>query len=284
MSVIYLNPSEAAEEAVKNDLKIPESDQVNRTKTLNNYGYMRTGRGVFEISTRQFLEIAAKPGSKVLEIGAAYGEVVLEALRKGAMDYTAVDLEEDHLKILARRVREELPEKLTCVKLIFGGVPNPDFDKYIEKGSFDAILIENVLHFLDKDQILETLSQIHSWLKPGGKIFSINISFYLGWIKPEIRQSLKEQVAIFQKDPSKIDQIPGFFHNRYELMNLDKYQERIDDIKKKYAGQLFVFHTDVIRYFFEKAEFVIEECCFRQINVEPFKLDGKESVMIIAKK
>ena len=58
-------------------------------------------------------------------------------------------------KIIARRVKENFPEKLSCLKLLVGGVPNKDFNQVIEKEAYDAVLIENVLHFLNEQQIQE---------------------------------------------------------------------------------------------------------------------------------
>ena len=100
LHILLLNTIDAAEDAIKNNINVPENEADNRVKTMNNFGYMRVGKTKLQVSTKQFLEIASTPGAKVLEIGAAYGEVCMEALRLGATDYTAVDLEENHLKIL----------------------------------------------------------------------------------------------------------------------------------------------------------------------------------------
>ena len=58
-------------------------------------------------------------------------------------------------------MKENFPEKLSYLKLLVGGVPNSDFNQFIEKETYDAVLIENVLHFLTEQQIQEV-----KWVHP----------------------------------------------------------------------------------------------------------------------
>uniref|UniRef100_A0A914EBV7 Methyltransferase domain-containing protein n=1 Tax=Acrobeloides nanus TaxID=290746 RepID=A0A914EBV7_9BILA len=145
-----LDPVHAAKEAISEDLCLPKPASDGRINTLNNRGAMKFN--FFSKTASKFIDIAIQPGMKVLDIGAAFGEVAMEALRKGAMDYTAIDLDEKHLKILARRVYEEMPEKMSCLKLIHGGIPNGSLFK---ENEFDAILADSVLHFLNAEQIFQ---------------------------------------------------------------------------------------------------------------------------------
>jgi len=90
-----------------------------------------------------FVERAVLRDAKVLEIGAGYGLACLEALKQGAENYTANELDERHLKILARRVKELNEEYLSRICLISGSFPT---EIRMNGKSFDAILIARVLH------------------------------------------------------------------------------------------------------------------------------------------
>lgn len=67
-----------------------------------------------------FIKITTQPKSKVLDIGVAYGLVCLKALNRSAKDYTAVDLEVQHLQLLAKRVVTEMPQLENGLSLICG--------------------------------------------------------------------------------------------------------------------------------------------------------------------
>lgn len=101
-SVVYLNTVEAAEDAITNDLRLPDVTLLGRIQTMNNYGVMRHGQAGHDVSTKEFLAIASNPEAKVLEIGVAYGNVCMEAIKSGCTNYTAVDLDERHVKILGK--------------------------------------------------------------------------------------------------------------------------------------------------------------------------------------
>lgn len=93
-----LDPLETAKSAISEGIELPKPAPDGRINTLNNTGAMKLG-DAFVITTSSFIEIASKPNTKVLDIGAAYGEACLEALKRGATDYTVNDIEEKHLKI-----------------------------------------------------------------------------------------------------------------------------------------------------------------------------------------
>lgn len=148
----------AAQQAVKDGLTLPIVDPLfERCPTLNYNGYMRVT--VREI-TKKFLDIAVQPKAKVLEIGAAFGNVCLRALESGATNYTAMDKEEKHLKILARCVQEKFPEKLEYVKLVAGEFPSKEVYECFEEGAYDAILSENMLYYLYGDNLKEVRAKI----------------------------------------------------------------------------------------------------------------------------
>lgn len=95
---VILDPFDAAKAAISENLRLPEPVADGRINTLNNYGAMKFAQ--FSATAIKFIEIASTPGSKSMDIGAAYGEVCLEALKRGSTDCTAIDIEQRHLKIL----------------------------------------------------------------------------------------------------------------------------------------------------------------------------------------
>lgn len=61
--------------------------------TLNSYGYMPEKPDFF---SRSFIEFTSEENTPVMDIGCAYGAVVIECLKNGSSVY-AVDLLKDHL-------------------------------------------------------------------------------------------------------------------------------------------------------------------------------------------
>uniref|UniRef100_A0A914D7D9 Methyltransferase domain-containing protein n=1 Tax=Acrobeloides nanus TaxID=290746 RepID=A0A914D7D9_9BILA len=226
----------------------------------------------------------------VLDIGAAYGETCLEALRRGATDYTANDIEPRHLKILARRVAEDLPSKLPNLKLISGGIPHPKFNDFIPTSSLDAVLLDSILHFLDPVQVTEALHQIFSWLKPGGKVFALMGTINLAVFKSEVRESLERDVKTFVetvKTQGQIDpkDIPGFTSNVSEDFDFSICPKETLEAQFNFSdGRFFRFHLETAKYLFETAGFIIEEIVYTPINTFPYKLNGRERVAVFAKK
>uniref|UniRef100_A0A915KLD1 Uncharacterized protein n=1 Tax=Romanomermis culicivorax TaxID=13658 RepID=A0A915KLD1_ROMCU len=97
------------------DLKLPELGIDGRYPTMNQMLGMSF---VVRPETQSFLDIAIKPHSKVLEIGPAYGIVCLEALKRGASNYWAVDLDDRHLKILIQQIENDMPQKKIFSEII----------------------------------------------------------------------------------------------------------------------------------------------------------------------
>uniref|UniRef100_A0A915L8H0 Uncharacterized protein n=1 Tax=Romanomermis culicivorax TaxID=13658 RepID=A0A915L8H0_ROMCU len=118
-------------------LKLPALGIDGRYPTMNQ---MFSTSLVLRPEIQSFINIAIKPHSKVLDIGPAYGIVCLEALKCGAEDYWAVDLDERHLKILIQQIENDIPKKIDCVKLLVGKFPEDDIVQKLDYGTFDAIL------------------------------------------------------------------------------------------------------------------------------------------------
>ncbi len=128
--------------------------------TRNRMGWAST---VLNPAAKRFAA-ACGDGSRVLDIGAAYGTASLAALGRGAV-VLANDLDERHLQDLWLRTPEDRRARLRLLPGRFpGGLgENP--------GPLDAVLASNVFHFLNGRQIRLGLGDIHGWLRPGGRLF-----------------------------------------------------------------------------------------------------------------
>src|SRR4051794_19714714 len=79
---------EALEQAKLQAVKLPEMEEDGRIRTLNKKGSMFQPK---DMASEGFLN--SLQGKAVLEIGAAFGNVLLESLNLGFENYTANDLD-----------------------------------------------------------------------------------------------------------------------------------------------------------------------------------------------
>ncbi|HHQ14247.1 MAG TPA: class I SAM-dependent methyltransferase [Chromatiales bacterium] len=148
---------------------LPDSPIEGLIPTLNNTGWMTTALDEMSVA---FTDYAGQAGGEVLDIGCAYGIATLAALEKGAR-VLACDIEPGHLEILEQRVPDDLRERLrTSVAVL----PDADFPA----GSFSAILAARVLHFLKGPDVEQAVGKMADWLKPGGRLFLIADTPYVG--------------------------------------------------------------------------------------------------------
>ncbi len=175
----------------KVDGALPDSPIEGLIPTLNNTGWMTTA--LDEISAA-FTDYAGQASGEVLDIGCAYGIATLAALEKGAC-VLACDIEPGHLEILEKRVADGLRERLrTSVAVL----PDTDFPT----GSFAAILAARVLHFLKGPDVELAVSKMADWLQPGGRLFLIADTPYVGpW---------KSAVGDYERRKAAGEPWPGF--------------------------------------------------------------------------
>ena len=152
----------------KDDL-LPDSPVEGLVPTMNNTGWMTVT--LDDVST-EFTRYAGSMTEEALDIGCAYGIATLAALERGAR-ICACDMDSGHLGILEQRVDQEMQHRLRCV---LGAMPDIDFDE----DSFGAVLASRVLHFLNGDQVEQTLRKMHGWLMPGGRVYLVADSPYTG--------------------------------------------------------------------------------------------------------
>ncbi len=243
----------------EDSLLMPEAEESGLIKTLNSMGTMTPSPDAF---SRAFIEFAPKAPGRSLDIGAAYGVATLPALRSGA-SVIANDIDERHLKILFNRVPVEHRARL---ELAVGEFPD---GVNFPAGSLGAVLICRVMHFLDGPQIERAAAKVMNWLTPGGKVFVVGETPFIGTAKaffPTYEARLKaghpwpgvvENAAAH--DPKRADSLPKLFHL----------------LDERTLGRVF-----------NAAGFGIErlELFARPEYPADIRLDGRESVGLIAVK
>jgi 2-polyprenyl-3-methyl-5-hydroxy-6-metoxy-1,4-benzoquinol methylase len=230
-----------------------------RIQTLNGYGWMITKSIA---PAEEFVEFAATSPHWAMDIGCAYGIHTISALKAGAR-VVAVDLDEGHLQILREQVEPELRKNLQTVRGAFPDVQLPE-------STFGAILACRVLHFLDGPTMVRAAKRLYELLAPGGKVFVRTISAYT--------QISARFIAEYERRKAAGEEWPGF------VQDPSAY---IDDALDREACRntpLHYFEPDSLAKIFENAGFVIEKASYFPIDLDWVKLDGRESLLLIARK
>jgi chorismate-pyruvate lyase len=233
---------------------------ITTTKSTQNkkgFTYQLTSFG------KAFINFASRSAYPVMDIGAAYGVATLPALLHGA-HVIAVDLDDTHLRVLQESVDPSLHSRLHTFRKRF-----PDFDMRSE--SVGAVYMSQVLPFLTGSEIEEGARKIHDWLIPGGEVFIVNFTPYIGHVSSfiplyEARKKQGKRWAGYIEDLSRFSDQPEIF--------------------EQLPNQIHHIDADDLRWAFEKAGFVIKEIRYFGEEEGPLpsglRLDGRERVGMIA--
>src|SRR5262245_35352646 len=122
-----------------------------------------------------FIAGAARARRPLLEIGAAYGNATLPALRAGGT-VIANDLSASELAVLASAAPEDDRKRLVILPARF-----PE-EIRLGDGSVSAVLAAQVLHFFDGPTVELAFRCVHGWLEAGGAwhvvVMTPSLSFY----------------------------------------------------------------------------------------------------------
>jgi ubiquinone/menaquinone biosynthesis C-methylase UbiE len=263
---VELEISQAIVDAELQALVIPE-EHAYKIPTLNQYGYMFTK---FDPVTERFLQlIEEKPEQAFFEVGGAYGNVAQAALEKGIDSYYLNDCEERHLKSFVKKLKDEGREHLFHgLRLIHSRCP----DFAIASNSFDAILVNKVLHFFTPDTIDVFVHWLHQILKPGGRVFVMTVSpFFAG---------NEEFLDDYQKKKQKGVRFPGY----RSLYHASQFAQTME-VQTRPVSLLFM-ELEALKDLFVQQGFQIQE----GFELEIIDSDnhewkpGKDMVGIIASK
>ncbi len=209
------------------------------TVTLNKQGYMLTSLHEYSEAFVNFSPLAPGP---VLDIGAAYGVASIPALKTGAY-VIANDIDMRHLEILKQNTPKSCLKRL---ELKPGKIPG---EVRFPENSLGAVLASGVLHFLQGEELIEAIHQIHSWLKPGGKIFFASSTPYAKLYHNFLPLYLKRK-----KDGQKW---PGLIENTAHY---------VPEIAHEIPEVINLLDLDILEPILLKAGFVVEKIGFFNIS------------------
>lgn len=239
----------------------PEMWVKGMIKTKNKMGIMTIENSPPSKAFIDYAKTAAKP---LLDIGCAYGSVVIPAILNGGK-VIACDVAQEHLSILEKSLPTKYHSRL---KTTIDAFPS---DLNFEQESLSAIHISMVLHFMKGEEIQLGLKKCYQWLEPGGKLYIVNMTPYLGLFNWEALSAFyNERIKKGEKWPGEIncrsfakdgwaEQLPEFAHF-FDLENMRSVAEQ--------SG----FFIDEINHF-----------CYNNIP-EAYKTNGKEYIGMIAYK
>ena len=263
----YNNHSKNYRERKMSDTQFKEFEEAmtGAIATKNKKGFMF--KELSEIS-KQYLEYS-KSCNRVLEIGCAYGISVLPILNLEKVTVHAVDLSDDHLKILKSKLT---PNQNYYFMPTIGEFPvNTHYENYF----FDAIHISNVLHFIRGENFNLALEKCFNWLKPHGKIFINTCALYLPYFT--------DFISTYENRKKAGIKWPGEIENLKDFIPKDASKAQID----AEPDFIHVFIKEDLEHHFKHAGFTIEQSLYFTLeNADYLKYadDTKSMVGLIAKK
>ncbi|MGE3318452.1 MAG: class I SAM-dependent methyltransferase [Candidatus Berkiella sp.] len=183
---------------------------LNRSATFNQMGYVFYS---FTPMTQAFIDNEAKVNHHVLEIGCGFGNVPLAFLKRGIAKYTAMDTEKQHLALLAKRLKEQCGQD-DRITFLHGHAP---VDLPQVKHTYDAILIDKVLHFLTPAEIEAFLNWAKGALKKGGRL-------YITTVSPHSKIYAEKVLPVYIENVQKNIPYPGYFEDTDAILDHGKVQ------------------------------------------------------------
>jgi SAM-dependent methyltransferase len=209
-----------------------------------------------------FIALAGKAHRPLLEIGAAYGNATLPALRAGGT-LIANDLSASQLSVLAGAVSGEDRKRLVLMPARF-----PE-EIRLGDGNLSGVLAAQVLHFFDGPMVELAFRSVLRWLEPGGALYALvmtpSLSFY-SKLRPE-----------YEKRAHAGERWPGIF---------DPRSVATEDWKERLPPMVHLFEKDVLRRCAEETGFIVETLeyfCFRHFPAK-HRTDGHEYLTLTARK
>lgn len=238
------------------ELKIPDHVSQYLIMSLNGMGPNTTYIGDY---TKDFIEYAAKQSAPVLELGAGYGFVSLEALKAGAT-VIANDLDSRHLQLLYEHTPINCRERLT---LIPGKFPE-QLD--LEARSISASYMAHLLGYLEPSTMQFGFEQLFHYLMPGGKLYILTSTPYKG--------IFKKIIPAYEKRVKENKKWPGYFTGLKQ------------SISESVPDALHFLDDMVLSRELERVGFIVDKIEMYERTDLPLiaRLDGREGLFALARK
>lgn len=213
-------------------------------------------------AAQAFTDAAARAARPLLEVGAAFGNATLPALRAGAT-VIANDLSASELGVLASAAPAEDRKRLVLLPARF-----PEQVR-LGEASLSGVLAALVLHFLDGPAVELAFRNVQSWLEPGA-------AFYVAVMTPSLsfyRQLRPE----YERRARAGERWPGLFDPRTVAP---------PDWKDRLPSMVHLFEADVLRRCAEEAGFSVERLdyyCYQRM-ADRHRTDGHEFLSLIARR
>ncbi len=209
-----------------------------------------------------FVQLARRSAKPLLEIGAAYGNATLPALKAGST-VVANDLSSPELQVLANAAPPEDRRRLVLLPAKY-----PD-DVQLAESSLSGILAAQVFHFFDGPTVDRAFQKAFRMLEPGGSLFVLvmtpSLSYYRGF-----RERFEERLKHGER-------WPGIF---------DPKEVATPDWKDRLPPMVHLFEKPILQRCAQESGFVIDHLeyfCFEHFP-EKHRTDGREYVSLAAHK
>lgn len=212
-------------------------------------------------AARAFADAAARAARPLLEVGAAFGNATLPALRAGAT-VIANDLSGSELGVLAAAAPAEDRKRLVLLPARFPA------EVRLGESSLSGVLAALVLHFLDGPDVELAFRRARQWLEPGG-------AFYVAVMTPSLSY-YRELRPEYERRARAGERWPGIFDPRTVAP---------PDWKDRLPSMVHLFEADVLRRCAEEAGFSVEHLeyfCFRHFP-DRHRTDGREFLSLVAR-
>jgi SAM-dependent methyltransferase len=242
------------------DMLIPYFDWEFFHCSLNNLGMVSTW---IDDCAREFINYAGAQTGPVLELGAGYGAVAIEALKAGGT-VIVNDLEMRHLEIIYNKTPVELKAHLTLMPGFFPEVFTMPHD------SLHGCFTSRMLGHLTPVQLRDGLKRLFDSLIVNAKFFIV-----LGTLHT---RTFKYLIPQYEKRVLQGDEWPGYF------TGLKKYARYIT---RPYIPDILNFLDErVLKRELEAAGFVVLKAySFERTDIpKPLRYDGREGFAVIAQK
>lgn len=222
--------------AISKEIMTPKILEGNKSNTLNNTGYIFF---TFTPVTKKFLDKEATAGKRLLEIGAGFSNVPIEAIKQNISEYVANDISQEHLDILQQKIIK-LGKNISKEKLTFLVGKSPEILKKVN-GKFDAILADKVIHFLSPGEINEFIEITKSLLVKEGKIYITMASPYSARYKNVLSQYLRNK--------KNGEEFPGYFKDITNRLNQSESIDKNYPTYKVPDSMVLFAREDLVRLF-----------------------------------